>query len=166
MSLEATKTALPKAETDEFAGAQSPHVQFLTPVSDADDEYCVMRGTLPPGAIVPIHSHAERETFYVLEGEVQGLRDDRWITLRRNDIFDVPGGLKHAWRNISDSPATMIVVASMRLARFLRDAPRLPAGEAGAPAPEEVQRFLDFAQAYGYWMGSPEDNAAVGLSFG
>jgi mannose-6-phosphate isomerase-like protein (cupin superfamily) len=45
---------------------------------------------------VPLHSHAERETFYVLEGEIEGLCEDRWGTLRIGDTFDVPSGLKHA----------------------------------------------------------------------
>jgi len=50
-----------------------PLVQFLTAVSDSNKDYCLMRGTVPAGVVVPLHSHAERETFYVLEEEVQGL---------------------------------------------------------------------------------------------
>ena len=71
------------------------------------------------------------------------MRGDRWITLRRNEIFDVPGGVRHAWRNVSDVPASTVFVVPMRLARFFRDAGRpLAAVKTGPPTPEEVQRFL------------------------
>lgn len=155
------------AETDEIFDVLGAHIQFLTALSDADDDFCVARGILPPGIVVPLHSHAERETFYVLEGEIEAMRDDRWITLRRNDIFDVPGGLRHAWRNVSNAPASTVFVVPMKLARFFRDAGRpLAAVKPGPLTPEEIQRFLELTHAYGYWVGSPADNAAVGLSLG
>lgn len=166
MTLPTTKTTT-NAETAEIFDVLRSHVQFLTAVSGADDDFCVFRGALPPGVIVPLHSHAERETFYVLEGEVEALLGDRWITLRPNDIFDVAGGLKHAWRNTSDVSASVVFVVPMRLARFFREAAQpLATVKPGAPAPEELQRFLELTHAYGYWVGSPADNAAVGLTLG
>ena len=35
-----------------------------------DDDYCVSIATMPPGVVVPLHSHADRETFFVLSGEM------------------------------------------------------------------------------------------------
>jgi hypothetical protein len=32
-----------------------------------------------------------------------------------------------------------------------------------APGPLDFQRLLEIAHAYGYWLGNPTDNAAVGL---
>lgn len=153
--------------TDEIFDVLGARIQFLTALSNVDDDFCVARGVLPPGMVVPVHSHAERETFYVLDGEIQAMRDDRWITLSRNDIFDVPGGLRHAWRNVSDIPASTLFVVPMRLARFFRDAGRpLATVKPGPPTPEEIQRFLELTHAYGYWVGGPADNAAIGLSLG
>jgi quercetin dioxygenase-like cupin family protein len=156
-----------KAATNEILDLLGHPIQFLTPLSDNDKDYCLMRSSGPPGMVVPIHSHAERETFYVLEGEVQGLWEDRWITLRQGDVFDVPSGLKHGWRNVSDASASLLVVMPMRLGRFLRDVSR-PATAAGqdAPKPADFQRFIETVHAYGYWLGSPADNAAVGISLG
>ena len=78
-------------------------------------------------------------------------------------MFDLPGGPRHAWRNVSDIPASMLFVVPMRLARFFRELARpLATVKPGAPTPEEIQRFLELTHAYGYWVGSPEDNAAVG----
>jgi quercetin dioxygenase-like cupin family protein len=162
MSLsELTKTNV--ASTNEILDLLGPRIQFLTALSDADDDFCLIRGTVPAGVVVPVHSHAEREIFYVLEGEIQGLWEDRWITLVSGDVFDVPGGLKHAWRNVSGAPVSLVFVVPMRLGRFFRDVAR---PVAGAPERAEIQRLLDISRAYGYWVGSPADNAAVGISFG
>ena len=51
-----------------------PRIQFLTALSENDDDYCLIKGTVPAGVVVPLHSHAERETFYVVGGEIQGLQ--------------------------------------------------------------------------------------------
>ena len=144
-----------------------PQIQFLTELSDNDEDYCLIKGSVLPGVVVPIHSHPERETFYILGGEVQGLWEDRWISLGAGDIFDVPGGLKHGWRNASSMPAILLIVVPIRLGRFLREISR-PAETAsqGAPKPADFQRLLEIARAYGYWVGSPADNAAVGISLG
>lgn len=32
-----------------------------------------MRGTIPPGVVVPMHSHPDPETFLPLSGELEGL---------------------------------------------------------------------------------------------
>jgi quercetin dioxygenase-like cupin family protein len=57
--------------------------------------------------MVPLHSHADRETFYILSGEMQGYDGDAgaWRTLRAGDVFDVTDGLRHAWHNASDAEA-------------------------------------------------------------
>jgi hypothetical protein len=35
---------------------------------------------------------------------------------------------------------------------------------AGSSAEEQAQRFLEVVHANGYWLASPEENAAVGLA--
>ena len=105
MSLASLKTTSEKVDTGEILDVLGPRIQFLTALSDNDNDYCLIKGSVPPGVVVPLHSHPERETFYVLEGEVEGLWKDRWITLGVGDPFDVPGGLKHGWRNLSNASA-------------------------------------------------------------
>jgi len=60
-------------------------VEFLTGPQDAPGDFCVMRGTIPPGAVVPIHSHDSTETFLVISGTKQALvpRDPRPAMDRR-----------------------------------------------------------------------------------
>jgi quercetin dioxygenase-like cupin family protein len=157
--------ASPQApDTAEILDVLGPRIQFLTTLSDNDDDYCVIRATVAAGVAVPLHRHAERETFYVLEGEIQGFQEDHWITLSPGDVIEVPGGLKHGWRNESGASVSVLIVAPMRLGRFLRDIGR-PVETAGAPTPADIQRLEELGRAYGYWFGSPADNAAVGISF-
>ena len=55
----------------------------------------------------------------------------------------------------------------MRLGRFLREIGRpLATVEPGAPSAAHIQRFVEIAHEYGYWLGSPADNAAAGISLG
>jgi quercetin dioxygenase-like cupin family protein len=136
-----------------------PMNEYLTEVSSNEGDYCLMRCTLPAGAVVPMHSHADRETFYVVFGKLDALRGDRWEKLGAGDVFDVRDGTKHAWRNSSQAPASMICVTTTRMARFLQEISFTP----GSSPEEHAQRFLKLVHANGYWLASPEENAAVGL---
>ena len=69
-------TAPKEAKAGEVLDALDPEIQRLTALSEADDGFCLIRSTFPAGAVVPIHSHPDRETFYVLDGELQALRED------------------------------------------------------------------------------------------
>jgi quercetin dioxygenase-like cupin family protein len=136
-------------------------IRFLTPPG-ADGFPCVMRGTIPPGGVVPLHSHADPETFLVESGTLEGLTtwgdSIGWIPVRPGDVFHVPGDAKHAWRNPSEhEPAVTIIVSTATIGRFFREI-------AGPPSEEAVQRFLETSQRYGYWNATPEENAAVGIS--
>jgi quercetin dioxygenase-like cupin family protein len=137
-----------------------PTNEFLTEVTDDAADYCVMRCTLPAGAVVPMHSHADRETFYVLSGKLDALNGDRWQQLEAGDVFDVRDGMKHAWRNSSPAAATMICVTTTKLGRFLQE---ISIPEAGSSGEEQAQRFFKLVQANGYWLASPDENEAIGL---
>jgi quercetin dioxygenase-like cupin family protein len=57
---------------------------------------------------IPLHSHGDAYSFYVLSGEAQFLLQGKdglnWQTLRPGDFVQIPGDKKHAWRNVSDHP--------------------------------------------------------------
>jgi hypothetical protein len=54
----------------------------------------------------------------------------------------------------------MICVTTTRMARFLEEI----SVAVGNSSPEEpAERFLRLVKANGYWLASPEENAAVGL---
>jgi len=149
-----------------------PVVEFVTSPDAGEHAPLVMRGTIPPGGVVPLHGHAEPETFLVVAGRVEGLAmaaadDFAWIPIGPGDVFHVPGHAKHAWRNRSPEPAVTVVVTTARIGRFFREVGTpAAAGDStrvAAPTDGAIQHFLSTAERYGYWNATPEENAAVGL---
>ncbi len=55
------------AELEPTAGQRvdlfGPSVEFLTPPGVTEEAYCVLRGVIPRGVSVPLHSHADIEDF-------------------------------------------------------------------------------------------------------
>jgi quercetin dioxygenase-like cupin family protein len=157
------------AGSTETLDVLGPTIEVLTPPGVHDDAPVVLRGTIPPGGRVPIHSHDDPETFFAVSGELEGLRegDDgfEWVVIRPGDVFVVPGGVKHAFRNSGDEPAVSIQLTTSRLARFFRDIskPATPGAMPEPPCPETLARFFAISERYGYWNGGPEDNADVGI---
>jgi mannose-6-phosphate isomerase-like protein (cupin superfamily) len=157
------------------AGLETVHVlgptlRYVTEPRE-DSGPCLMIGTIPRGVVVPLHSHADPETFIVKSGEIEGLasRSDEhfdWLRVRPGDVFDVPSGAKHAFRNVGEEPAVMYIVTTGRIGRFFREVGvRVTAGHPPAPVSREaIERFLAVAARYGYWNATPEENARVGIS--
>ena len=146
-----------------------PDGNRIEPLSPStEDVYCVLRGTIPPGGGVPLHSHMDAESFYVLSGEVEALvqtRDGReWQELRPGDFIHIPSGAKHAWRNRSGKPMSTLLICTAKLGRALQEMGQLMS-EAGTHIPSEarIQRLVEVFERYGYWLGSREENAAVGI---
>ena len=86
------------------------------------------------------------------------------IVIRPGDVFHVPGGARHAFRNRTDAPAVMLAM-STAASPFFRDV-GTPAARGAAPLPpsgETIRRFRDTARRYGYWNATPEENARLGL---
>lgn len=145
-------------------------LQFLASPDEVGDAICLIRGTMPPGVVVPLHSHAEPELLYILEGSLEVFRSSEgssgWTTAGVGDVVTIPGSVKHALRNSSSLPMTLALVTKSGLYKFFRelakpfDARQRPA----PPTPEAIQEFFQLAAKYGYWLASPEENAAIGLS--
>ncbi len=144
-----------------------PTVEFLTSPQDARNDFCVLRGTIPPGVSVPLHAHADTEDFLVISGEVEGLRQDpegyQWIRAQAGDYIHVPGNAQHAWRNVSREPVVCLIITTKRLGQFFQETGR-PVTDAPQPVtPEDLARFAAVSARYGYWNATPEENAAVGI---
>jgi quercetin dioxygenase-like cupin family protein len=125
-------------------------IEYLTPVEEGAP--CVMRGTIPAGGVVPLHSHADPETFLMIEGEIQGFAGRGWELYEAGDVVHIPGHVRHAWRNRSRHPAVMHLVTTATIGRFFREI---------AADPDE---FLAISERYGYWNATPDENAVVGLT--
>lgn len=139
-----------------------PHgtrMELLSPAGEC--AYCVMTAAIPPGVSVPLHSHSDAETFYMLAGEADG---DNGRTgeaeTRAGRIHSYSGGAKHAWRNRSSEPIAALVIGTATLGRALREMAQV------AAALDPIQRLAEISQRYQYWFGSPEENAAAGIVLG
>jgi quercetin dioxygenase-like cupin family protein len=147
-----------------------PSVQFMVAPQSRDEAPCVLKGTIPPGVCVPIHSHAGIEAFFVLSGDVEVLTDEgrkaHWITAGPGDLVEVPSKAKHGFRNRSQHPVVQLITTTSKLGRFFQEVGRsITEGARGSPPhPDEIQRFLKTAERFGYWLATPEENAAVGIS--
>jgi quercetin dioxygenase-like cupin family protein len=144
-----------------------PTVEFLTPPGDAPNGVCVMRGVLPAGVTVPLHSHDDTEDFYVLAGSQQVLVHENngfeWCDANAGDYVRVPGGVLHAHRNVSDEPAIDLIFTTGQLGRFFEEVGRPLTGPPQAPSPQQVAEFVAAATKYGHTLGTPEENAAAGI---
>jgi quercetin dioxygenase-like cupin family protein len=146
-----------------------PIVEILTPLDAPDDAPCAIRGTIPPGVSVPLHSHPEPETFVAQSGTVEGLARSGarldWVHVAPGDVLHVPGDTPHAWRNQGAEPAVTIIVTANRIARFFHEVgtPVAEVPAPGPPTPAAIERFLAVAERYGYWNATPEENAAIGI---
>lgn len=143
-----------------------PHIQHLTELSN-DESYCLMKGVVGPGVFVPLHSHEDRETFFVLSGEIEAWTGEQWTVFRVGETLDIPGNQKHAWRNVSNEPTTLLIASTVKMGKFFNEIGRpVDSVQPGPPEPAALQHFVEVAIAYGYWLGTPVDNAAIGLTMG
>jgi quercetin dioxygenase-like cupin family protein len=141
----------------------------IEPLTSREEQSCsVMKGTIPPGVSVPLHSHADVESFYVLSGEAQVLLQTEdgleWKALKPGDFVHIPGNAKHAWRNVSDRPMESLIITTPRLGNALREMGQPVQGERRSPTAEDIERLDEVNARYGYWMASPEENAEMGIS--
>ena len=143
-----------------------PTIEFITePSRDDDSALCVLRGVVPPGVIVPLHSHEDAEDFYILAGTQEVLTRHpeglEWTDAHAGDYVRVPPGTMHAHRNVSALPAVDLIITTAKLGRFFREVGVPATGQ--PPSPERVAKFIETAIRYGYTLGTPEENAAVGI---
>ena len=144
-----------------------PTVEFLTSPAAAHDDFCVMRGVIPPGVAVPLHSHDATEVFFVLSGTKQvltlGSGPAEWVDVGAGDYVHVPRGTHHAHRNVSGEPLIELVITTARLGNWFDEVGTPDTGTRRPPAPDVLAHFLAVSRKFGYWLGSPEENAAVGI---
>ncbi|MCL2396154.1 MAG: cupin domain-containing protein [Acidimicrobiaceae bacterium] len=144
-----------------------PTVEILTPLSDGSDGLCVMRGVVPPGVTVPLHSHDDPEDFYIVAGSqqilLQGENGHEWQDAHAGDYIRVPGGVPHAHRNVTDEAAIDLVFTTARIGHFFQDVGRPVTGPPEPPDPDQLANFVAAVARHGYTLATPEENAAVGI---
>lgn len=141
-------------------------MEFLTSPDD-DYDFCVMKGTIPAGGFVPLHSHPDTETFFVLSGTLEALTETEsglgWKEVRPGDYLHVEGDARHAWRNAGEGAGIALVVTTRRLGGLFLEMGTPLTGAPEPPTADDLARLAALAAAYGHWLASPQENAAVGI---
>ncbi len=79
-----------------------------------------------PGGVAHPHDHPLEESYFILEGEIEAVADDRQYLLRPGDVFWTGVGCIHGFRNTSRKPVRWLETQSPQLPsrygyRFNRD---------------------------------------------
>jgi quercetin dioxygenase-like cupin family protein len=100
--------------------------------------------TSPPGGGPPPHSHKnEDETFYVVEGEYELLRDGVWVKAGLGEAFHSKRGSIHTFRNAGTTTGKMLIfVAPAGLEKYLE---KLSAFS----VPDDMSEVLTLSEEYG-----------------
>ncbi len=161
-----TKTSTNRGAEEQTFIVLGVLLQFLSTPEQINDQISVMRGTVPSGVVIPLHSHADPEIFYVLNGSLEVFQAGGWQTVTAGEVVSIPGNVRHALRNTSPSPTTSITVSKQELYSFFRELARPfdPNRPPTPPTPEEMQQLFSVAKKYEYWLASRDENAAIGIS--
>ena len=161
----------PSPASDQMFDLFGVQLQFLVAPVETGNQASLYKGILPSGVVIPLHRHPDSEVVYVLEGTLEVYQESSeykgWHSLLAGNALAVAPGVKHALRNTSSAPSAVIAVTGHGLYEFFREIAK-PAqqGPSTLPSPEDMQRLFAVAAKYSYWMGSPEENAAVGIKLG
>jgi quercetin dioxygenase-like cupin family protein len=164
-----TKRGTSSDSSDETYVVLGVLLEFLSTPEQINDQISVMRGTVPPGVVVPLHCHPDPEIFYVLDGAVEAFQAEGasrgWKTVKAGEVLRIPGNVNHALRNTASIPMSSLAVTKTELYRFFRELaqPLDKDKPAAPPTSEEMQRLFAAANRYGYRLASPEENAAIGI---
>ena len=110
--LRSTTAAALATSADQTFNVFGVLLTFLVTPNETGHEVSLFKGILPPGVVIPLHSHSEPEVLYVLEGSLEVYRESGeapgWSTTPPAGVLAFPGNLKHALRNTSSTPTVTI----------------------------------------------------------
>ena len=165
-----THMRLVNSNNERLVAVFGPLHQYLVTPEDVSGAFALVRAIVPPASVIPLNSHADPEVFFVLEGTLEFVKYDsdssRWVTASPNDLVCIPGEVRRALRNNSRFPTTVLLATTPNIYGFFRELekPFDPDQPAMPPTPEDMQRLLALAAKYNYWIASPQENAAIGLT--
>lgn len=142
-------------------------LQFLNEPGKGQDDLSLMTAVLPAGIIIPLHSHADPEFFFLLEGSLDVYQESAdWNTAMAGQLITIPGNVKHALRNTTSETARAILVSKAGIHNFFRELaqPFSPDSVPHPPTQEEMEVLFEAAERHGYWIGSSTENAAIGIT--
>jgi quercetin dioxygenase-like cupin family protein len=164
-----SETRLINAKNEPTSNILGPEIQFLVDPAEAAGAFGLVRGVVAPAIAVPLHSHADPEVMFVLDGALEFLQHDgksgRWLTARRGEFISIPGNATHALRNSTHENTSLLLVTTPNIYGFFRAIanPVNSGSKPGPLTPTDMERLMALSVKHNYWLASPEENAAIGL---
>ena len=85
-------------------------VTYKVRSAETEGSYFCFEVSTTPGFGPPLHTHAYRELFYVLEGEYEFTVEHETITGVPGTCIAVPPNVPHTFKNASGAPARLLFV--------------------------------------------------------
>lgn len=165
MSIEARRVA--RLVSVESSAAHDVLGTVVTPLvsnGETGEHFGAFHATVPPGAGIPVHSHPDVELFFVIEGELQLLResDGEPVGIPAGHAGFVPAYALHGFVNAGPEEARVLITCTRGLENFLLEAGRLVGATTaqGPPSPEEIERVLAIARKHGQVFGGRAERAS------
>ncbi|MGE7989954.1 cupin domain-containing protein [Pseudomonas sp. NPDC089554] len=139
-------------DTYELFGVE---LKVLLSSKDTYGQFCIVEGTMPPGADGGLHIHVnEDESMHLFEGELEVTIGQHVFTLHAGESYFAPRNVQQRLRNIGKVPARALVVGTPGgFDQFVMAAgtPLIPGvpRDTTPPTPERMQQILVLAQQHG-----------------
>lgn len=143
-------------DAETYVTPQSEDMAVLSRGDGPGEDHDILEFTVPtePGA-VPLHVHHDNdEGFYVLEGELLFQIGDSHYRLTAGSYAYGPRGVPHAYRNIGDGSARMLVIYTpgnfVTMTEEIEDLGPLDMEDESA-----LERVVPILESYGIEMVGP-----------
>ena len=126
---------------------------FKAVSEDTSGAYTLFEASIPPQSGPPPHIHHwEDEAYYILEGELEVLDNDRTMTVSAGSFVHIPKGTLHCFKNVGETLARMLLFftpAGFEKFFFEVGQPAEKGEKAPPLGPEEIERTLVAAPKHG-----------------
>jgi quercetin dioxygenase-like cupin family protein len=85
------------------------NVRFLLDAARTNHAFSLMEVELPKDQGPPPHDHPWDEAYYIVDGRVWFLVDDKEMIVSTGDFVYAPGGTVHSFRGAGEEPARVLV---------------------------------------------------------
>jgi quercetin dioxygenase-like cupin family protein len=127
--------------------ARGSRMIFKATRASTNGAFSLMERTLPPGGRKPpphIHTNCE-EAFYVLDGEIEFLLNDKTVIGRPGSFVLVPGGVAHTFGNVASAPSRLLILHAPAMDAYFQELQALWSG----PTPPTPEQEMSLMQRHG-----------------
>lgn len=134
-------------------------------VEAAPGPYRIIASSILAGMNMPKHHHVGRETFCIVAGQLDVLKNGDWDTVGPGRIVDMLPGDEHGLRNMSAHPTSIALLIPTKVVLFWESiglaVSSLPLAETSRTAQQD---FVSEAISQGIWLMTSRERALASIS--